>query len=112
MDLPICLWETVLGGKPKDPALLDNSGNVDYTKIAATKPFKDGIERLLQGLDDDWNIILLCAEENPCNCHRQNLIARELELNRKVTITYIRADGRQTASRKLFKQTPVQKNLF
>lgn len=101
-----------IGGKPNDPAFLDISGKVDYAKIAASEKFKLGIDRLLSGLDMGWKIVLLCAEEDPTNCHRQHLIARELELNRNVPVIHLRANGQSIRAKKLFKNHPVQMDLF
>lgn len=102
----------IIGGKPTDPALLDCFGNVDYDKIAATDKFKQGIERLLKALSDGWKIVLLCAEEDPKNCHRHRLIAKVLELEKGITVKHIRVNGHLLQARELFKNQPRQMKLF
>ena len=101
-----------IGGKPDNPAFHDADGKIDYRKIAATKKFQDGIDRLIQGLNDGWKIALLCAEEDPRNCHRQWLIAKELELTGNVTVTHIRANGLSLRAKELLEKHPVQMDLF
>lgn len=101
-----------IGGKPDDPAFLDGAGHVDYGKIAATERFQKGIDRLLDGLARGWRITLLCAEEDPARCHRQWLIARELEQNRNIPVLHIRADGSLIPAGELFKSCPAQLRLF
>lgn len=101
-----------IGGKPNNQAFTGADGKVDYRKIAATTGFKRGIDRLVQGLNDGWQIVLLCAEEDPGNCHRQWLIARELELNRNVAVTHLRASGELMKAKNLLRARPVQMDLF
>ena len=101
-----------MGGKPDSPAFRNAAGRVDYAKIAAGGTFQKGIDRLLEGLAAGWKIVLMCAEEDPAHCHRQWLIARELELGRKVAVTHIRADGRLVPAKVLMREIPSQMELF
>jgi len=101
-----------LGGKPKNNAFRKADDTIDYEKIAAAENFRQGIGMLLKNLEDGLKIALLCAEENPENCHRHHLIARELENNRNIRVTHIRADGSLLHAGELFRKHPVQLHLF
>lgn len=80
-----------LGGKPADPAMLDDSGAPDYVKMARSEPFLAGIEELAS-LAREKRACILCSEENPARCHRGALIAPELE-RRGFRVCHIRKSG-------------------
>lgn len=101
-----------LGGKPADPELLGDQGQVLYERIAASAAFAHGITRLLQGITDGWTIALICAEEDPLNCHRHLLIAKELEDNRRVAVWHVRADGSMIRAADHFASGASQLQLF
>jgi len=82
-----------IGGKPDDSRYLKEDGSTDYDALRASRRFQGGIDRLLKGAAQGWIIALMCAEEEPRNCHRHLLIARELELARGVAVWHLRADG-------------------
>lgn len=80
-----------LGGRSSDPALFDESGRVDYKRLAETTDFQRGIERLRQGMEV-YRIALLCAEKEPLECHRGLLVAPCLA-DLGVEVVHILADG-------------------
>jgi uncharacterized protein (DUF488 family) len=81
-----------LGGRPADPALYDPEGWADYERIRATATFREGLQRLVRGLER-YRIALLCGEEDPLDCHRGLMIAPALvELG--LAPVHIRRDGR------------------
>ncbi len=79
-----------LGARSKDPYCYDN-GLINYTKLAATALFKNGLDRLQEGMMT-YKVVIMCAEKEPLNCHRTILIARALE-TRGITISHILEDG-------------------
>ena len=81
-----------LGGRPRDPALYDDRGRVDYGLLAASRPFQVGLERIRLGLAH-FRVAILCSEENPSRCHRGRLISRLLTAE-MVAVQHIRGDGR------------------
>ncbi|MCB2182610.1 MAG: DUF488 domain-containing protein [Desulfobulbaceae bacterium] len=101
-----------IGGKPSDPLFLDQNGIADYAKIAQSKKFRQGIDRLLKGLADGWVIALMCAEEDPLKCHRHLLIARELELRHNVIVWHIRCDETKIRAKQFFEASCRQLRLF
>ena len=80
-----------LGGKPSGKRSYDDSGNPDYITMAAEPTFSERIERLLEVAKDSKTAIM-CAEEDPTNCHRALLIGPDVEA-RGATLAHIRRDG-------------------
>ena len=80
-----------LGGRGNGPGVMGPDGRVQYTKIAATELFQDGIARVIDG-SATLRIALLCSEKDPLNCHRALLVARQLDL-RGVPIEHILGTG-------------------
>jgi uncharacterized protein (DUF488 family) len=81
-----------LGGRPKGDEYYDSEGRVLYDRVASSELFLQGLDRLDRGLQTR-KIAILCAEENPANCHRHLLIGRALAGN-GISIGHIRGDGR------------------
>jgi hypothetical protein len=66
-------------------------GRVQYGRLAQTLEFASGIERLLKGAETE-RIAIICAAQEPLDCHRTVLIARVLA-ERGVTIGHIHGNG-------------------
>ncbi|WP_395155436.1 DUF488 family protein [Ilumatobacter sp.] len=79
-----------LGARSNDPNCYED-GRVQYARLAATKSFHEGIERLRTGADRD-RIALMCTEKDPLDCHRTLLVARALH-EEGVNVEHIHADG-------------------
>jgi uncharacterized protein (DUF488 family) len=82
-----------LGGHPDVPSLYDEKGYALYDRFVTMDFFQRGIVRLLNLLKDDVNVVLLCSEENPNECHRRLLITWYLYQHRRIDSVHIRADG-------------------
>ncbi len=81
-----------LGGRPEGDEFYDAQGHVLYNRVAATTLFQEGLTRLEKGIRE-YNVAMLCAEENPAGCHRRLLVGRVL-LDRGIQVDHIRGDGR------------------
>ena len=68
-----------IGGRPKDISCYDNDGKVDYDIVRTKEFFLIGINRLKTAFYKDVNIVIMCSESNPCECHRSKLIGRFLK---------------------------------
>jgi uncharacterized protein (DUF488 family) len=66
-----------LGGRPDDADVYTNQGIVDYRRRRKSYAFRAGIERVLQEAESR-SVALLCAEEDPLECHRFLMICPEL----------------------------------
>ena len=53
------------------------NGKVQYSSIAKTFQFQQGIERLLIEMESN-RIVIMCAEKDPITCHRTILICRHM----------------------------------
>ncbi len=65
-----------LGARPADSSCYVN-GKALYERIAATELFSQGIQRLLKG-GEQYKISLMCAEQDPIDCHRTILVCQHL----------------------------------
>lgn len=79
-----------LGARRTERECYEN-GQAVYELIAKTSSFKDGLERLLSGLQK-FRIALMCAEKDPLTCHRTILVCRNVK-NAGVEIQHIHSDG-------------------
>ena len=67
------------GARHNDPDLLDNEGKVDFEKVRKSWAFKNGVERIWQGLDKGFTISLMCSESEPFDCHRFSMVSIALD---------------------------------
>ena len=80
-----------LGARSDDPACYDETGRVQYARLARKPAFRRGVDRVIQEAERN-RIALMCAEKEPLSCHRTILVAPALE-RRKVEVQHILADG-------------------
>lgn len=109
-----------LGARPEDLSCYDRTGKALYERIAATKLFAEGIQRLVKGVET-YKIAMMCAEKDPITCHRTILVCRQLR-NLNVHINHILSDStlelqEQLENRLLGKfnknlHQPIQLSLF
>jgi uncharacterized protein (DUF488 family) len=82
-----------LGGRPDDPDMYRANGVADYRARRGSYAFRAGLERLLQELEAR-SVALMCAEEDPLECHRFLMICPEL-VRLGVTPVHLRRGSRQ-----------------
>ena len=80
-----------LGGRPAQLQLYDHDGRVDYERVRATTAFQQGVDYLCAALGQ-FTVAMLCAEEDPLDCHRGLMIAPAL-VERGVLPAHLRGDG-------------------
>jgi uncharacterized protein (DUF488 family) len=66
-----------LGGRPDDPDAYRPNGLVDYKARRRSYAFGAGVERVLKELETR-SAALMCAEEDPLECHRFLMICPEI----------------------------------
>lgn len=66
-----------LGGRPDDPDAYRSDGLVDYRTRRKSFAFRAGLERVEAELEKR-SVALMCAEEDPLECHRFLMISPEL----------------------------------
>lgn len=82
-----------IGGRPKDTSCYDNEGKVDYDVVKTKEFFVNGIERLKTAYNKDINVVLMCSESKPCECHRSKLIGKVLDED-KIVMMHIDEKGK------------------
>ncbi|MGE3932090.1 MAG: DUF488 family protein [Rhodospirillaceae bacterium] len=84
-----------LAGKPVPPPFQRPDGSVDWSGVARSGPFLDGIAELA-ALARSAPTAMICAEENPRHCHRRFLLTPPMEAA-GFRVLHIRGDGRLEA---------------
>lgn len=59
----------------------NNEGYSNFEEVIKEEEFKRGVERLRNGCEKGYKIILLGAMQDPIRCHRSILVGRELVKN-------------------------------
>lgn len=67
------------GARHSDPDLLDEEGKVDFLKVRKSRTFKNGVDRIWQGIDKGYVISLMCSESEPLDCHRFSMVSLALD---------------------------------
>jgi len=80
------------GARHNDENYLDDEGIVDFDKFRESYLFQNGIERLEQGLEKGFSIVLMCSEGDPLECHRFSMISVYLE-KINIAVNHIMKDG-------------------
>ena len=80
-----------LGARSDDRTCYVN-GQVQYARLAQTAAFGEGIDRLLKGAATE-HIAVMCAEQEPLDCHRTVLVSRVLA-ERGTSVAHIHGDGK------------------
>ena len=78
-----------LGARSSDPSCY-LYGKVQYTKLAQTPLFQEGLKRVRDG-STKYTLALMCAEKEPLDCHRTILVSRQLAAG--FEIKHIHEDG-------------------
>lgn len=78
-----------LGARRDEPCCYIGN-RADYELIAQSDLFKNGLERIRQGLES-MRVSLMCAEKDPLDCHRTLLVARHAQ--KFTEVDHIHIDG-------------------
>ncbi|MGH1487093.1 MAG: DUF488 family protein [Cellvibrionaceae bacterium] len=90
-----------LGPRSKDDKHYDESGQVQFSKLMQSPLFQQGIKRIKDGINKEFNIALMCAEKDPATCHRSLLVgyflkrhnSSENNTQNNITIQHIDHNG-------------------
>ncbi len=82
-----------IGGRPKDTSCYDSEGKVDYEAVKTKEFFINGIDRLKTAYNKDINVVIMCSESKPCECHRSKLIGRVLNTD-NIILKHIDENGK------------------
>lgn len=89
----------LIGAKINDPQYLKD-GKVDLEKLRSKSSFKAGINRILQGIEKNFIIAVMCSEKDPLKCHRFHSISKELMLA-GLSVLHILEDGEVKSQQEL-----------
>lgn len=98
-----------LGARPDD-RICYVDGMARYDLISATKGFATGLNRLIQGAKQ-YQITLMCAEQDPIVCHRAILICPHLKKT-NLEINHIHKNGDLESHECLENRLLKQHNLY
>jgi uncharacterized protein (DUF488 family) len=85
-----------IGGRPdksKHINCYNEDGLVDYEVFKTQDFFLKGIERLKIAFEKQINIVIMCSESKPCECHRSKLIGKVL-VKDNISIKHIDENGK------------------
>lgn len=100
-----------LGGQPKNIDCY-RDGKVDYEKVAEQPFYLKGIRRLAEASRQKHNVVLMCSEEKPENCHRSKLIGKTL-LSLGIKVLHIDQSGELLSQEEvILRLTDGQLSLF
>jgi uncharacterized protein (DUF488 family) len=99
-----------LGGRQLGRIISTDKRLEAYEQVAASPGFRGGIERVLKGAQT-YRIALLCAEEDPTECHRRVWVTRAL-VEAGADVAHLRGDGRVDADSLLKQLDGYQLDLF
>ena len=91
-DISYLFMGDKLGGRYNNPDLLFSDGSVDYAKVSQTSEFIDGIQSVIDKINDGKILALMCSEKDPFDCHRFVLVSHQLE-RRGVKVKHILGNG-------------------
>ncbi len=91
VNIPYEFLGETLGGRPLDPRVYRENGLVDYAARRREPDFAAGLDRAI-ALSRSQSLVLMCAEEDPLQCHRFLMICPAL-LDRGLTPLHIRRGG-------------------
>lgn len=88
------------GARPENKMLYSKEGYLDFEKVRSTPLFLRGVDNVKKGLSEGHNIVLMCTEKDPFDCHRAIMVAREFELE-GTDVEHILPDGSSMNQREL-----------
>lgn len=91
------------GARPQDKNLYHSEGYLDFEKVRESKEFHKGMENVKLGLSQGHNIVLMCTEKEPIDCHRAILVARAFEIH-GVYVKHILSNGEILTQQQLNEQ--------
>lgn len=120
-----------LGGRPNDTSVYrdhdsetarkreDYLSLVDYELVMTKSWYRNALQSLLDLLNTDLKVVIMCSEADPLDCHRHHLIARSLIVpdpsptQMNLEVVHILRDGTlKLVTPADFVQPPQQLSLF
>lgn len=71
-------FDKEFGARRIEEEVYSNEGIVDFNKTINLDIFKKGLDRIQKGLEK-YNIVLMCSEKQPKECHRFSMLSKGLK---------------------------------
>ena len=69
-----------LGGRPSDSKMYDpKDGHARYDIMSKSSKFHEGMEKIVDLVRDRQQVVLLCSEKDPLECHRTLMVSELLD---------------------------------
>lgn len=81
------------GARQTDKAYFSNEGYLDFKKYTKSNKFNKGYEQICKEAKNGYIFVLMCAEADPIDCHRNIMLAREF-FKRGFEVRNIMKNGR------------------
>lgn len=88
------------GARPNNIELYNREGYLDFGKTSHSDLFLEGMENVKLGLKKGNNIVLMCTEKDPIDCHRAIMVARAFSLD-GVEVQHILSNGKLQTQQEL-----------
>lgn len=98
-----------LGGRPADATCYTQDGKVDYGVYSTKSTYQDGIQRLLNAIEQGLQVAIMCSEGKPEDCHRTKLVGVSL-VNLDVDVQHIDQDGKLVSQSEVMEKVMAQIN--
>jgi len=100
-----------LGGLPDDNTCYVQ-GRVDYAKVETLDSYQNGIARIKTAWEKEIQLVMMCAEGKPEECHRSKLIGQTLARSH-VPVAHIEITGAIVSQQEVIQRlTQKQLSLF
>lgn len=92
------------------------NNSVDFSKVFQLDIFKNGIDRIINGLGKGYVILLMCTEYNPIDCHRFSMVSRAFSKIPNISIIHILNENNwisnEELEEKMLEEFKFQPELF
>ena len=88
------------GARPDNTDLYSKEGYLDFEKTSRSDLFITGMDNVKLGLKKGNNIVLMCTEKDPIDCHRAIMVARAFSLE-GIDVQHILPDGKLQTQQEL-----------
>ncbi|MYM62457.1 DUF488 family protein [Pseudomaricurvus sp. HS19] len=100
-----------LGPRSKNPDHYDDCGQVQFDRLSQSELFRQGVERLQDGMGKGFHIALMCAEKDAASCHRSLLIGYAMQRQTGLELQHITHDGELETQQQLEARLPLMHQL-
>lgn len=66
------------GARQPNKEYYSEKGYLDFNNFTKSEQFNRGVQKIANGMKQGYKFVLMCAEKDPINCHRNIMVASEL----------------------------------